>query len=357
MNSCKRCLLNTDVPGVSIGDSGLCSVCTDSDRVWSKWELEKNEKQSELENILYKSKSKKNVYDVLVPLSGGKDSTYVLYLCCKIFNLNCLAVTWDNGFLTDRARSNIQKACEVLGVDHLYYGLSKPLLMELYRYFFLKTGFFCPVCMRGIGIAVFRTQLAFNIPLSIRGTSLRTEEYVHPAFFLDGEISFLENVLENSPLISKAEILLTPLGTFFSPPSIKLPDYVEWDYDIIYETITRELGWTSQSPDEEHSDCKVDDVVNYIRYRKYPALIPEMLRYSKLVSCKQLSREEAEKKVSENISSLQEPSSLNFFLNELNISREEMENVISDPLKHIKYITKRNRILRRLKYIKKRFLR
>lgn len=352
---CTRCLLNTEVPGVAVDDKGICSVCTEHDKIWGDWEKRKNVETLRLEKILEGAKRKKRLYDVLVPLSGGKDSTYVLYLCRNRYNLKCLAVTWDNGFLTDHARMNIKNACTELGVDHVYYGLSKPLLMKLYRYFFLKTGFFCPVCMAGIGVATLRTQLAFDIPLSIRGTSTRTEEYVHPAFFLE-RLSSLESALDGTSLKQEAEILLTPVGLLSSPLSIKLPDYVDWNYKAIFGTITRELGWTAHSPDAEHGDCAVDNVVHYIRYRKYPEVIPEMLRLSKLVTCGQLDRKEALKMVSEKKTSLREPSNLDFFLNAMNITKDDMDSVLSDPERHIQYIKEGSPALRRLRTLKRRFL-
>jgi len=356
MKTCIKCLLSTEIPGVTVEDNGLCSVCIDYDKQYGNWKSYKQEQSTKLENILDKARAKKGIYDVLVPISGGKDSTYALYICRKKFNLKCLAVTWDNGFLTDHARLNIRKACTLLGVDHLYYGLSKPLLMKLYRYFFLKTGFFCPVCMRGIGTAIFRTQRAFNIPLTIMGTSARTEEYVNSAYFIDGNYSFLENVLADSPLLKEAEVLLTPMGLFSSPPAIKLPDYMDWDYNLIYRTIANELRWTAHSPDAEHSDCEVDNIVHYIRYIKFPALVPEMLRFSKLVTCGQLDRKEAEMRVTQKKSSLKEPSNLSFFLNALDISKDEMDSILSDPMRHMKYTKQRSRVLRRLKALKKRLL-
>jgi len=354
-HKCTRCLLSTEVPGVTIDDQGICNVCRDHDKIWGDWGERKKIQAIKLEKILDNAKKKKQIYDVLVPLSGGKDSTYVLYLCRKRYNLKCLAVTWENGFLTDHARLNISNACTKLGVDHVYYGLNKPLLMKLYRHCFLKTGFFCPVCMAGISVAILRTQLAFNIPLSIRGTSSRTEEYVNPAFFLEG-INFLENVLESSPLKKEAEVLLTPIGLFSAPPSIKLPDYIDWNYEDIFRTITDELEWSAHSPDAEHGDCEVDNIVHYIRYRKYPALIPEMLRLSKLVTCGQLDKEEAEQRIAEKKSSIKEPFNLDFFLNALDITKDKMDCVLATPKMHINYTKEHSRIGRRLRALTKRLL-
>jgi predicted PP-loop superfamily ATPase len=354
MKSCSRCLLSTEVPGVQIGEGGICTVCDDYDKTWGDWESQKESRGRDLEKLLEQVRRRKRDYDVVVPLSGGKDSTYVLYVCRKILNLKCLAVTFENGFLTDHARVNIGKACEILGADHIYYGLNRPLMMRLYRHVFLKTGFFCPVCMRGISTAIYRIQQAFGIPLAIKGTSRRTEEHVDRAYFLDGNISFLENVLQGTPLSAEADLLLSVTGVFSSPPAIKLPDYMDWDYDQIYSTITTELGWTAHDKRAEHSDCAVDNIVHYIRYRKFPALVPEMLRLSKLVTCGQLDRQEAEKEVARRQATFSEPSNLQYFLDALDITRDEMEEVLADPKRHFQYLRQRNRIARRLKAITRR---
>jgi predicted PP-loop superfamily ATPase len=349
--ACSRCLLNTQVPGVTVSSNSVCSVCHEYDKLWGNWSEVKDERRKNLENILKKVRAKNRPYDVLVPISGGKDSIYVLYLCRSKYNLKCLAVTWDNGFLSDHARQNIAKACDELCVDHIYYGINKDLLMKLYRLFFIKTGFFCPVCLTGMSVAVMRAQTAFKIPLRISGTSRRTEEHVSPLFFLQGDSSFMENVLEGETIKTDASILLEPLGLFSSPPRLKLPDYIDWNYDEIYKTIKSKLGWKSHEEMAEHTDCKVDNIVNYVRYMKFPTLVPDMLRFSKLVTAGQMSREEAEDRVSEIKAKMQEPENLDWFLKTLKITKEEFDNVLSEPLRHMKYMKQRSRVLRRLRYL------
>lgn len=351
---CKRCLLTSQVPGVNIGMGGICSICHEHDRIWGNWKEQLPNKKVLLEKILDRAKAKKRSYDVLVPISGGKDSTYALYVCRKQYDLNCLAITCDNGFLTDHAKENVRNACNILGVDHISYKPDRNDLMMLYRHFFMNTGFFCPVCTRSIGIGNFRAQIGFRIPLMIRGSSGRTEEYVSNAFFLTGTHSFIENVLNNTEsaiLKRKATPLLHSPGLFRSPPTLKLPDYIDWDYNRIYATITSELGWSSSIPEEEHTDCAVHEIVDYIRYRKFPALVPEMLRFSKLVTAGLMTRQQAEIRVMQN-QPVTEPKAFDFFLQELSITREEFEIVISDPLRHLAYLKNASSIWKRLRGLK-----
>jgi len=351
--SCSRCLLSDDVPGVSIESGGQCSVCAGYDKQWGNWDEVKKGRLIALEELFRRAKKKSRFYDVLVPLSGGKDSIYILYLCRERFGLKCLAVTFDNGFLSDHARKNIGKACEALKVDHAYFALDTDLMMRLYRYSFLKTGYFCPLCLTAMGAVVSRVQKAFNIPLSVRGTSRRTEEYVSKEFFVSSN-DFVENLLKGSPLEKEAKLLLEPVGIFKSPPSIPLPDFVDWNYDEIYSTIIEKLGWEAPTPRAEHSDCVVDNIVNWIRFKRFPVLIPEMLRFSKLVTVGQMSREEAEKEVEAQKVHCEEPSNLSFFLSALNITPEEFRAALADPLKHFPYLKPQNRVVRRLKAIKRR---
>lgn len=351
--SCSRCILSDDVPGVSIGEEGQCSVCAGYDRQWGNWDEIRATRRVSLEKLLLKAKKKSRFYDALVPLSGGKDSTYVLYLCREQFHLKCLAVTFDNGFLSEHAKENIRRACEALETDHAYFSLDRKLMMRLYRYSFLKTGYFCPICLSTMGAIIPRIQKAFEIPICIKGTSRRTEEHVSKEFFVCSD-DFVENLLLGSPLEKEARLLLEPAGIIKSPRAIQLPEYLDWNYDEIYSTITEKLGWRSHAPRAEHTDCVVDNIVNWIRYKRFPALIPEMLRFSKLVTIGQLSREEAEKIVLNIKEHIEEPSNLSCLLNAFDITAEEFEAALGNPLKHFPYLKPQNRIMRRLKALLRR---
>ena len=56
-------------------------------------------------------------YDCVVGVSGGRDSTFLLYYIKKILNLRPLAVHYDNGFDSDTSVSNILNICQKLNVD------------------------------------------------------------------------------------------------------------------------------------------------------------------------------------------------------------------------------------------------
>jgi 3'-phosphoadenosine 5'-phosphosulfate sulfotransferase (PAPS reductase)/FAD synthetase len=76
--------------------------------------------RSHFERLLKKVRRKEG-YDCLVPISGGKDSMYALYLLAGVYKLNVLAYNFDNGFQSEKAAQNIQKGVKKYGVDLVIY--------------------------------------------------------------------------------------------------------------------------------------------------------------------------------------------------------------------------------------------
>lgn len=352
-HECRRCILTDEVPGVRIGEDGQCSVCTAHDREYGAWTQVRDQRKAELEGLFGAARRARRRYDAVVPLSGGKDSTYVLYLARKVYGLRTLAVTYDNGFLTEHARKNITRAVDTLASDHVVIRLAWPLQQALYRHFFLRTGFFCPACMSGIDYAVDTAAASHRIPLVLKGTSKRTEEHVAPEFFVPSSPDFYRAVVEDDPIRAQSPIDLGvpwhrriagkfPLRTqvrWHWGTSINVPDYLEWNYDQIFRTIREEVGWQANTLDAEHSDCAVDPTVNYIRRRKYPAVTPELTRFAKLVTIGQMTREQAQRKVAEASEHADvEPASLEVLLRSLNLDRAQFDEVLSDRSRHVPYL-------------------
>ncbi len=350
---CTRCILTDDVPGVVIGADGTCSVCKGHDARHGDWPRIRARRAAEFEGLVRAARRAGRTYDALVPLSGGKDSTYVLYLARRVYGLRTLAVTYDNGFLTPHARKNITRALDALGSDHVTVRLGWPLQQALYRHFFLRTGFFCPACMSGIGYAIDTAAASHRVPLVLTGTSQRTEEHVAPEFFVPSSPDFYRAVVEDEPLRDESPIPLSvPWGRrianklplplrvrFYWGTTVNAPDYLDWDYDAIFETIRREVGWEAPTADAEHSDCAADPAVNHIRQRKYPAVVPELTRFSKLVTLGRMTKEQARQRVAE-ARTAGEPAAVGTLLQALDVSREQYEAVLADRGRHLPYLAR-----------------
>jgi hypothetical protein len=110
---CKRCIVPSSYPGADLQDDE-CSFC----RAYSSAPPTHREVlgPSALLTTL-KTDAASNKWDCAVPLSGGKDSSYVLYHVVAELGLKPLALFFDNGFASDAAKRNVQSLCEQLQVE------------------------------------------------------------------------------------------------------------------------------------------------------------------------------------------------------------------------------------------------
>jgi hypothetical protein len=353
MQVCERCVLPDTFPRISFDKEGVCSVCRDYDQWTKNWKSNQPEQRKILEKICREVKNKHKEFDALVPLSGGKDSTYVLNLARKELNLNCLAYTLDFGYLSDHAKMNIEKTCKALKVDHVYYRFDSDLMHRLFALFIRKTGWFCSACMRAIGMGTSVVADMYNVPLIIGGTSPRTELPLSREMFQGGSEAHIRNVLKGEPIAAECKRLYRSnskrrkLGYLLFLVSGKkhmttyawfnMADFANWNYDVIYNTIREELDW--QSPREsEHMDCTIHPIQKYIHNRRFPGLEQERLLLARLVMAGQISREDALHKLEEPISQCPKPI-LDMFLRDVNMSKEEFDNYIDMGPRHLNFST------------------
>jgi amino acid adenylation domain-containing protein len=113
---CVRCGLASSLPGTSYDAEGVCNHCRSYDTYAGKAQAY-FKTADELKAIVAEMKAARTGnYDCLVLLSGGKDSTYMLYQLCGL-GLKPLVFTLDNGFISEGAKVNIHRVVESLGVE------------------------------------------------------------------------------------------------------------------------------------------------------------------------------------------------------------------------------------------------
>jgi acyl carrier protein len=111
--------LASNFPDVDYDEAGVCNFCRAYDTYKDKAEAY-FQTMAELTTIAERMKAARaGDYDCLVLLSGGKDSTYMLYQLVGL-GLKPLVFTLDNGFISDQAKANIRRVVQSLGVDHVF---------------------------------------------------------------------------------------------------------------------------------------------------------------------------------------------------------------------------------------------
>ena len=102
---CKRCVISNQRPRVNFNTKSVCGQCLYYDYKHTMVDWDKREKQ--LEALCDKYRSKDGWWDVIVPGSGGKDSSYVAYTLKEKFGMHPLMVTWASAIPTDIGQKNL----------------------------------------------------------------------------------------------------------------------------------------------------------------------------------------------------------------------------------------------------------
>src|SRR3989338_1057486 len=130
INRCVNCILPETFPGITFDGKNMCNYCNDS--LSTKSMLEKETVKKQMEEEIERNRGKGD-YDCIVAYSGGKDSTFTLMHLVRNYKLNCLAVTIDNDFMSDRARENCYEATKSLGVDFILFKPAPNFMMSMYK--------------------------------------------------------------------------------------------------------------------------------------------------------------------------------------------------------------------------------
>jgi tRNA(Ile)-lysidine synthase TilS/MesJ len=274
--TCSKCLLSDDIPNVVISSDGICNYCSDH-TPFNPYD------NQVLIDIFDKVKKKKKKYDALVPLSGGKDSTYVLYLATKKYNLKVMTYTFDNGLMSDLAKENIEKSIEVCDVDHVWVKPEKKVIKKLYKTALLKSGEICGICGIGIERSMLKVSEDYDIPLILLGHSpSESNSFTSENLYDQARI---KAILKENKEISKKEIdefliypnmnfittfLQTKLGKFGRKINLLYFEQALSDKEI-GEIIKKELQWNDSEHSEytRHFDCLAEPFTNYVREKRF----------------------------------------------------------------------------------------
>lgn len=116
---CSFCVMdNKSDSSITFNEKGECNYCLDTRERKDKEYFPNEEGKKKLEMIIQeiKENTKNDKYNCLVGISGGVDSSYVLYLGYK-YSLRMLVVHIDDDLDTDVAKENIEKLCKAANVD------------------------------------------------------------------------------------------------------------------------------------------------------------------------------------------------------------------------------------------------
>lgn len=115
--NCTNCVLHSHVPGITVNDEGICSVCEGFNKFKQHEPKVKKYLLEEMENFFKKAKSKDRPYHAIVLFSGGKDSTILLKMAKEKYGLRVLACSLIHPLVNEKAKKNMEDVPNKLNID------------------------------------------------------------------------------------------------------------------------------------------------------------------------------------------------------------------------------------------------
>ena len=167
MKYCKRCVYPEAAVNLYIDEDGICSSC----RTFEAFEALDTEfwaqRQKRFEQIIDERLSQnRGDFDVLIPVSGGKDSYFQTHIC-KEYGLKPLLMTYHGNNYLPVGDFNRDRMRQVFDADHITYGPSVEVLKKLNRKCFTLMGDMNWHAHCGIFTTPIQVAVKFNIPIII----------------------------------------------------------------------------------------------------------------------------------------------------------------------------------------------
>ncbi len=174
---CSRCIYDERVSAISFDKEGICNYCHQIEKLKKEYGTGKKKGNDNLQKIIQKIKktSKHKKYDCIIGVSGGTDSSYMLYLAKK-WGLKPLAVHYDNTWNSSIATQNIRKVLSALDIDLYTHVVNNKESDDIFKSFFLAD----VAEMEGatdlaLAEVMYRAAWKYNVKYIFEGHSYTTE--------------------------------------------------------------------------------------------------------------------------------------------------------------------------------------
>lgn len=343
---CKKCVMNDSIKEFKLNKIGLCNFC-------EEWEKKKNlflnftEKQIDknLKDIKIKLNASKKKFDCIIGLSGGADSSYVVYLAWKM-GLNPLIIHMDNGWNSKISNSNINKILEKTKFEYKTLILNWNEFKDL-QVSFLKAG--VPdielITDHAIFAYILNYALKEKIKYVLSGVNFATEHSTIPSWgWRKDDFNHIKNIhLKYGKEKLKTFPKMYPFKKFFYEKVqkkiefINLLDLTNYDLTESKKILKNTFDWEDYGG-KHHESFFTKFFQGYILVKKFN-IDKRILHLSCLIRNNEISRNVALEELKMpylNTQKIREYE--NFFKKKLSLSNEEFENIMnSKPKKHSEY--------------------
>ncbi|MFZ1075034.1 MAG: N-acetyl sugar amidotransferase [Minisyncoccia bacterium] len=272
---CSRCCIPETQEGIAFDELGICRACQSSEQ---KIHINWVEREKKFREILSNAKAKAGSnYDCVIPISGGKDSTFQLHMLTKVYGMKPLAVTFSHNWWSESGWYNLQNALETFNVDHIAFTPNRALINKLARKSLGGIGDVSWHDHGGVGSFPLQAAVKWKIPLLIWGESIAESSgrasYDMPVHKFDREYFIKQSAKLSADQMVGGDITAQDMRAFQIPSQeeidaagvwgIHLGDYIFWDDERQTEFLEEVYGWRQTEMENTYKRYKsVEDVMS-----------------------------------------------------------------------------------------------
>ena len=351
---CTNCVMDTSDSKIVFDEKGVCDHCNtyykDIEPVWNYGKGREKELSSMADKIKASGKSKD--FDCILGMSGGIDSSYLLYLAKEKLGLRPLVFHVDAGWNTQLAVNNIERLVDKLNLDLFTEVINWEEMKDLQLAYF-KSG--VPHIDVPQDHAFFATMYHFaskyKVNYILTGGNYSTECVRNPIewMYYQSDSVQLKDIHKKFGQIPLADYLVTNIlwHKVYLPYVKKIKvlrplDYMQYDKQEAMDLLQNQFGW--QPYPQKHFESRFTRFYESYWLPERFGYDTRRVQFSSLILTGQMSREEA-------LNQLKLPAydseeikhEFEFVANKLGISKEELQTYFNMPKKtHLDYKSQEN---------------
>ena len=334
---CTRCVMDTTDPEIIFDENGVCNHCKNAIKLLEV-KRDKSGFEDKIEEIKKAGKGKE--YDCIIGISGGVDSSYVIYYA-KRLGLRPLAVHVDNGWNTELAVHNIKDLLEKLDIPLYTYVIEWQEFRDL-QLAFLKAS--TPDSEipsdHAIFAMMYKVAVKYHIKYIINGCNITSESilprkwsYGHEdwGYIKDIHKKFGTKPLLTFPYYSKLDWIYFIFVRRIE--SVSLLNFIDYDKEEAKQFLIDKFGWRDYGG-KHYESFYTRFYQSYILPIKFGADKRKM-HYSSLIVSGQMTREEALEKLKEPLYSENDiEKDIDYFCEKMEISKTEFSEIMNKPKRY-----------------------
>jgi N-acetyl sugar amidotransferase len=333
---CSRCIYDERVSAIEFDQDGVCNYCKLIDSLSEEYGTENSKGEHELLRIFseIKRSGKGKKYDCAIGVSGGTDSSYMLYLAKK-HGLRPLAVHYDNTWNTSIASQNIRKVLSALDIDLYTHVIDNKEADDLFRAFFFAgvAEIEAPTDL-ALAETIYRAAWKHGIKYVLEGHSFLTEgitpvgrNYFDGKYIKSIHKKFGSLPMRTYPLMSFARFIWW--SCIARIKKIRPFWYLNYDKKEARSFLEKEFGW--QYYGGHHLENRMTAFFHGIYAPRKFGMDFRNNTLAAQARLGKMTRENAWKTYNE--PPVIEHSLLEYFLKRLKISRQQYDEVMQTPPK------------------------